>query len=89
MRRPAGALAAGAAGLIVLAVAVRRWLASGEGGARNGIVPHRLLASEVEALARAASATVFMPGAAPAHAHEEPAIGGGGRSGGAGATGSY
>jgi len=75
--------------LIIVAVGVRRWLPSGEGGARSGIVPHRLLASEKEALARAGAATLFMPGAPPAQTHDEPAIGGGGSSGGAGATGNF
>ena len=75
--------------LVVVAIGVRRWLASGENGSRRGIVSHRLLASEKARLAMAGSATVFAPGAAPAHAHEGPAIGGGGSSGGAGASAKY
>ncbi len=75
--------------LIVAAIALRRWLASGPNGSRSGWVPHRLLASEKARLALAGSATVFAPGAPAAHPHEGPAIGGGGRSGGAGASGTY
>lgn len=76
--------------LIAIAIGVRRWLASGENGGRSGFVPHRLLASEKARLAMAGSATVFAPGAPPSHTPEPgPAIGGGGSSGGAGASGSF
>ena len=76
--------------LITIALGVRRWLASGAHAARHGFVAHRLLASEKARLALAGSATVFAPGAPPAHTPEPPpAIGGGGSSGGAGATGSF
>ena len=76
--------------LITIALGLRRWLASGENGARHGFVAHRLLASEKASLALAGSATVFAPGAPPAHTPEPPpAIGGGGSSGGAGASGSF
>ena len=75
--------------LVVVAVGIRRWLASGDGGSRSGIVAHRLLASEKARLAMAGSATVFAPGAPSAHTHEGPAIGGGGSSGGAGASAKY
>lgn len=75
--------------LIVVAIGLRRWLTSGAGGSRNGIVAERLLASEKSGLAMAGSATVFAPGAPSAHTHEGPAIGGGGSSGGAGASGKY
>jgi hypothetical protein len=76
--------------LIVIAIGVRRWLASGPDGARSGFVANRLLASEKARLAMAGTATVFAPGA-PAHTHTDagPTIGGGGRSGGAGASGSF
>ena len=72
--------------LITIAIGMRRWLASGEGGSRRGFVAHRLLASEKARLALAGSATVFAPGAPPAHTHDSPDLGGGGRSGGAGAS---
>ncbi len=75
--------------LLAIAIGLRRWLASGEHGSRHGFVAHRLLASEKARLALAASATVFAPGAPPAHDHEGPAIGGGGRSGGGGASGTF
>lgn len=78
-------------GLLLIAVALgtRRWLASGEGGARSGLVPFRLLASERERLAAAGTASVMQPSPHPQHAPAEPQPGfGGGRSGGGGATGS-
>lgn len=76
--------------LVGMAVGLRRWLARGEKGARRGFVAHRLLASERERLALAGSATVFAPGAPPAHTPEPaPGIGGGGSSGGAGASAKF
>jgi hypothetical protein len=75
--------------LIVVAIGLRRWLASGPTGSRAGWVPHRLLASEKARLAMAGSAAALVPGAPAAHPQEGPAIGGGGGSGGAGASGSY
>ncbi|HEX8030520.1 MAG TPA: hypothetical protein VF491_18730 [Vicinamibacterales bacterium] len=75
--------------LIVVAIGLRRWLASGPNGSRAGWVPHRLLASEKAGLAMAGSAAALVPGAPAAHPQEGPAIGGGGRSGGAGASGTY
>jgi hypothetical protein len=76
--------------LITIAAGLRRWLASGDNGSRRGFVAHRLLESEKARLALAGSATVFAPGAPPAHTPEPaPAIGGGGSSGGAGASGSF
>ncbi|MEP6783253.1 MAG: hypothetical protein ABI983_06255, partial [Acidobacteriota bacterium] len=76
--------------LIAIAIGVRRWLASGPDGSRRGFVAHRLLASEKARLALAGSATLLAPGAPAAHPHDTgPAIGGGGRSGGAGASGSF
>jgi hypothetical protein len=76
--------------LIAIAIGVRRWLAAGAGGSRQGFVAHRLLASEQARIALAGSATALAPGAA-AHTPSDPgpAIGGGGRSGGAGASGSF
>jgi hypothetical protein len=76
--------------MITIAIGLRRWLASGANGSRHGFVAHRLLASEKERLALAGSATVFAPGAPPAHTPEPPpAIGGGGSSGGAGASAKF
>jgi uncharacterized membrane protein YgcG len=76
--------------LVGIAVGLRRWLARGENGGRRGFVAHRLLASEKERLALAGSATVFAPGAPPAHTPEAaPEIGGGGSSGGAGASAKF
>jgi hypothetical protein len=75
--------------LITIAIGLRRWLSSGEHAARYGFVAHRLLASEKARLALAGSATVFAPGAPAAHTHESPSIGGGGRSGGAGASAKF
>jgi hypothetical protein len=76
--------------LIALAIGLRRWLASGTDANRHGFVAHRLLASEKERLAQAGAATVFAPGAPPSHTPEPPpAIGGGGTSGGAGASGKF
>ena len=80
-------------GMLMMAIAlgVRRWLASGDDGARAGFVPIRLLASERERLAAAGGASVLQPSLHAPHpaASPEPTIGGGGRSGGAGAGGSF
>jgi hypothetical protein len=75
--------------LVVVAVGLRRWLASGPDGSRKGFIAERILASEREKLALAGSATVFAPGAPAARTHESPSIGGGGSSGGAGASGKF
>jgi hypothetical protein len=75
--------------LITVAVGLRRWLASGPDGSRHGFIAERILASEHEKLALAGSATVLAPGAPAAQPHESPSAGGGGRSGGAGASGKF
>lgn len=77
--------------LVAAAIGVRRWLAGGADGSRDGVVAHRLLASEKARLAIAGAATVLAPGAPPARTHEPtaPPIGGGGSSGGAGASGTF
>jgi drug/metabolite transporter (DMT)-like permease len=76
--------------LITVAIVLRRWLAGGADGSRGGFVAERLLASEKERLAVASTATVLQPTGHAAHPPApEPAVGGGGRSGGAGASGSY
>ena len=76
--------------LIGIALGVRRWLESGDGGARNGIVAFRLLASERDRLAAAGSVSVLQPSPHPQHAPEQPkpSFGGGG-SGGAGTSGKF
>ena len=77
--------------MVVIALGVRRWLASGVDGSRAGFVPVRLLASERERLAAAGTASVLQPSLHPHHppSAPEPTVGGGGRSGGAGAGGSF
>jgi hypothetical protein len=77
--------------LVAVAIGLRRWMASGGGGSRNGFVAHRVLESEKARLAMAGTASVLVPSAHPAHTHVDtgPAIGGGGRSGGAGSSGSF
>jgi hypothetical protein len=77
--------------LIVIAIGVRRWLASGSGGSRRGYIAERLLASEKERLGVVGTFSVVHQGpvAQPAQAPDAPSIGGGGRSGGAGGTGHF
>lgn len=73
------------------AVAVRRWLASGEGGLRHGYTASRLVASDkahLGTLAMVSVAHADVP-VAPSAPAPDPTIGGGGRSGGAGAGGSF
>lgn len=77
--------------LMGVAVVVRRWLASGEGGQRHGYTASRLVASDRAhlghlAIVSAAQADVPVAASTPP---SDPAIGGGGRSGGAGAGGSF
>ena len=80
-------------GLLVIgaALAVRRWLASGDGGARHGYTAIRILASEAAALDGLALASALQTGSTtPAAAPPGDAdLGGGGRSGGAGAGASF
>lgn len=75
--------------LIGIAVGLRRWLAAGADGSRRGFTAERVLASEKELVAWAGGVTVVMPGPPAAHPHDSPSIGGGGRSGGAGASGEF
>jgi hypothetical protein len=74
--------------LIVVAIGVRRFLASGDDRSRGGYVAERLLASEKERLGVVGTVSVLHQGpvAQPA---QQPPIGGGGRSGGAGASGEF
>ena len=77
--------------LIGVALGLRRWLASGPEGSRAGITPTRLLASERDRLAVAGRASILAHGVPPSHTHavDSSPIGGGGRSGGAGASGQF
>jgi hypothetical protein len=79
--------------LIGAAIVMRRWLASGSDGARQGVTGTRLLRSDKNTLKLAGMASAaFHP--APAHAHAEspspdPFKGEGGRSGGGGGGASF
>jgi hypothetical protein len=76
--------------MIAIALGVRRWLESGEGGARNGLVAYRLLASERDRLSAVGNVSVMQPSLHPQHGPEAPKPGfGSGRSGGAGASGNF
>jgi hypothetical protein len=78
--------------LIVVSLGLRRWLAGGSQGSRRGFVAHRLLESEKATLSLAGSATVLAPGApapSPRATQPPPPSFGGGRSGGAGGSGSF
>lgn len=79
--------------LIGAAIVVRRWLANGDTGSRHGFTARRLLRSDTETRAAVAIASAALHGT-PAHPHSDPSSpdpfkGGGGRSGGAGAGGSF
>ena len=77
--------------LMGTAIAVRRWLASGDGGMRFGYTASRLVASDrsrLDSLAIVSAAQVDVPVSQPAPP-ADPTIGGGGRSGGGGADGSF
>jgi len=77
--------------LMGIAAGVRRWLLSGEGEMRHGYSASRLLASDQSTLGSLAmvSAVHAEVPVAPAAPPVDPSIGGGGRSGGAGAGGSF
>ena len=76
--------------LVAVALGVRRWLDRGEGGARNGLVSYRLLASERERLSAVGNVSVMQPSLHPQHGPDAPKPGfGGGRSGGAGTSGKF
>ena len=79
--------------LIAIAMGLRRWLASGEDGSRDGFIAERILESEKERLGVVGTFSVVHQGPVASHPQPEqpppPAIGGGGRAGGAGATGSF
>jgi hypothetical protein len=77
--------------LVVVAIGLKRWLAAGDGGARNGYIAERILESEKARLGVLGTVSVVHQG--PVAARPEPAapppVGGGGSSGGAGASGSF
>lgn len=76
--------------MIAIALGLRRWLDSGDGGARSGFVSFRLLASERDRLSAAGSASVMQPSLHPQHGPEPPTPGfSGGSSGGAGTSGKF
>jgi hypothetical protein len=76
--------------LIGVALGLKAWLGSGRGGSRRGFIASPLLASERERLGAAGSASALVPGApGPRVAAADPGIGGGGESGGAGATAKF
>lgn len=82
-------------GLLLTGVAIllRRWLASGEDGTRNGFTAARLLRSDKDTRAAVAIASAAFH-EAPTRPHSDPSSpdpfkGGGGRSGGGGAGDSF
>lgn len=75
--------------LAVVALGVRRWLASGPGGERAGFAPVQILESDLTAIRVAGLASVAFTPTAAAAAPAQPDTFGGGRSGGAGAGGSF
>lgn len=77
--------------LMATAVGVRRWLAAGEDGLRHGYTASRLVASDRDLtghLAMVSAAHVDVPVSASAPA-ADPSLGGGGRSGGSGVSGTF
>ncbi len=74
--------------LMAIALGMRRWLAAGPGGARNGFTPQRLLEKDRAALSVLGAVSLgVQPVGAPSPA--APDAFGGGRSGGGGAGASY
>lgn len=77
--------------LAVVALGMRRWLASGPGGERAGFAPVQILESDLLAIrvAGLASAAIHPTAAAHPQPQAQPESFGGGRSGGGGAGGSF
>jgi hypothetical protein len=73
-----------------IAIVIRRWLSSGSGGARHGFTSSRLVSGDRRILAAVGTASAALQSDA---AVREPAVSkpefGGGRSGGAGASGEF
>lgn len=73
-----------------VALGVRRWLASGENGERNGFTPARIIDADRELLQTVANvSTGFQQHAAPPPQQPQAPGFGGGRSGGGGASAGY
>jgi hypothetical protein len=72
--------------LVALAIAVRRWLASGPGGERHGFTSRRLLEKDraVPSMVGTASSIIAPRGASPSRTEPEESGFRGGRSGGGG-----
>jgi hypothetical protein len=88
-RQPYDPVAFGAL-LIAVAMVLRRWLASGPDGSRGGYVAERLVESEKERLGIVGTwSVVHQQSVAEPVTAPEPPLGGGGRSGGAGASGNF
>ncbi len=75
--------------LAVVALGVRRWLATGPNGERGGFAPVQILESDLLAIRVAGLASAAIHPAAAAQPPAQPDSFGGGRSGGAGAGGSF
>lgn len=75
--------------LIGIAIGVRRWLAAGPEGMRHGYTSARLVASDQELIGTLATVSTAQVDVPVTPAASAPDIGGGGRSGGAGAGGSF
>jgi hypothetical protein len=79
--------------LIASAILMKRWLANGVNGQRRGFTAVRLLASDRQAMAFVSTASTALPQpqvpATPRAARPAEPNFGGGRSGGAGASGSF
>jgi hypothetical protein len=76
--------------LIGTAIVIKRWLASGANGQRYGYTPDRILAGDRRLLNLVATMSAAMQpiSTSPAQPEAKPDFGGG-RSGGAGASGSF
>jgi hypothetical protein len=80
--------------LIAIAIAIRRWLSNGPGGARNGFTAAQILDQDGAALSMVGTASVIArsgiaSGAAPSPAAPAASEFRGGRSGGGGGGGSF
>ena len=75
--------------LAVVALGMRRWLASGPGGERAGCAPVQILESDLLAIRVAGLASAAIHQTAAAQPQAQPESFGGGRSGGGGAGGSF
>jgi hypothetical protein len=76
---------------VAVAMAVRRWLASGPGGVRHGFTPLALVGRDRSTLSALGMASAALPTGATASSSggSTPPTFGGGRSGGAGGGGSF